>query len=153
MAKHTVEELARADQAVVAESIVKLQDNFCRVARERWLDARNDARRFQNLVYLLTAAAVALLLLALFLLIVERSVAQGIASGVGTVVTGAGAKFALDRRNEERQREIDRYNDYKADCEETPADQAEIAGDPRYSGGNTAASTGGGYGGGQTPPD
>lgn len=124
MARDTVEALASADQTTVAQRIVQLQGNFCRVARERWLDARRDSRRFQNLVYILTAAAVALLVLALFLLIVERSLAQGIASGVGTIVTGAGAKFALDRRNEERQREIDRYADYKADCGVTPDEEA-----------------------------
>ena len=87
------------EAATRAEPIA--ESSACRIAQQSYQDARNDFKRFQNLVYI-AACFVLLFLLAGIVLVALGSDTRGagLVSFVGTVVSGVGMKFVLDRRNE-----------------------------------------------------
>jgi hypothetical protein len=76
----------------------------CEMSRQSFADARAELARYQNLVYL-TAVCVVLFLIGGIVLVAlgESTRGAGIVSFVGTVVTGLGMRFVLQRQDDARK--------------------------------------------------
>jgi hypothetical protein len=87
----------------------------CKDARKRRAAAAADYKRFENLVYALTAAATVALIAAIVLVVVGQQTA-GIVSGVGAIVTGAGAIFIKSQRDHAGVEEGKAWDEVKSLC-------------------------------------
>jgi hypothetical protein len=93
------------------------ESRLCRDARARRASAARDYKRFENLVYALAAAATIALILAIVLAVIGQSNA-GVISGVGAVVTGAGAIFIKRERDRAGRNEDAAWDEVKKYCKD-----------------------------------
>jgi hypothetical protein len=132
MAKDTVESLSGQQniQQALVERIVELQDHYCDGLDRDVEYAATNVRRYGNLMFLFTAAAVAFLIVAMAQLAVQKDAWQAVAAGIGTIVTGGGATFALGQRKQAESRADKLRKEQRSNCNTPP-----VAGAPVTSGG------------------
>lgn len=99
---------------------------LCKDARKKRAEAAADFRRFNNLVYALTAATTIALIIAIGLIVIGRP-NEGIATGVAGVLAGGGTVFILKRKNDALKEEKAAWADVKRECRTQVKDQDEAA--------------------------
>ncbi len=99
---------------------------LCKDARKQRAAKGKDYSRFQNLVYALAAAATVALIASIVLVVLGQQTA-GIVSGVGAVVTGAGALFVRRERDRAAREETAAWKEVVKLCKPEIAMQDEAA--------------------------
>lgn len=86
------------------EPTAMVRSDACKVANQNYRDFRHSWERLNNLVYALAFAATLFLIAGIVLVAVGSDTrGAGIVSFVGTVVTGVGARFVVNNRNQAKR--------------------------------------------------
>jgi hypothetical protein len=88
---------------------------LCKDSRLRRASEARNYKRYENLVYALTAAATIALIIAIVLVIFGQQ-ATAIASGVGGIVTGVAAVYIRGQRDRAHKAEAKAWKDVQTHC-------------------------------------